>query len=167
MVKAIRIAAPMLLVSWMVLIFVFSAQNATESSDTSGNFIHGFLNIVYPEFKTLTQAEKLQIVNSLQFYVRKGAHFTVYGVLGIFSFLSFVTYDKIKAWIRILLSLSVCLLYSVSDEIHQNFVAGRSCEFRDVIIDFCGSLVFIAVAFLIVRFTKLKGVLNSAEKRPL
>ena len=155
----------MLLVSWMVLIFVLSSQNSAESSDTSGGFIRSFLNIVYPEFKTLTQAEKLQMVSSLQFYVRKGAHFTIYGILGIFSFFSFITYDKIKTLIRIVLSLGVCLLYSISDEIHQNFVAGRSCEIRDVIIDFCGSLVFIFAVLLIVRFTKLKRVLNGAKKR--
>ena len=33
------------------------------------------------------------------------------------------------------------MLYSISDEIHQIFVPGRSCELLDVFIDTCGSLI--------------------------
>ena len=35
----------------------------------------------------------------------------------------------------IITSILIGALYAVSDEIHQLFIVGRSCEIRDVIID--------------------------------
>ena len=40
-------------------------------------------------------------------------------------------------------------LFAVTDEIHQIYVSGRSCEFRDILIDSCG----VALGVLLVRLT--------------
>ena len=40
---------------------------------------------------------------------------------------------------------------AVLDEVHQSFVPGRSCEFRDVCIDFAG--VLLGAAFLLLIFS--------------
>ena len=40
-------------------------------------------------------------------------------------------------------------LFAVTDEIHQIYVSGRSCEFRDILIDSCG----VALGVLLVRMT--------------
>lgn len=39
--------------------------------------------------------------------------------------------------------------YAVTDEFHQSFVPGRSCEFRDVVIDSCGVLTGVLAALLV------------------
>ena len=41
-------------------------------------------------------------------------------------------------------------LYAVTDEVHQYFVPGRSCEIRDMVIDGCG----VAVGVLIMAIIK-------------
>jgi VanZ family protein len=41
----------------------------------------------------------------------------------------------------ILLALLLCILYAISDEVHQIFIPGRSGEIRDVIMDIVGSSV--------------------------
>ena len=38
--------------------------------------------------------------------------------------------------------------YAVTDEFHQSFVPGRSCEFRDIVIDSCGVLTGVLAALL-------------------
>ena len=50
-------------------------------------------------------------------------------------------------------------LYAVTDEIHQYFVPGRSCEFRDICIDSAGVLcgIFCLCLFKALCQTKLPG----------
>ena len=150
-----------LVISWllvlllMVLIFVFSSQKAEASSETSGGFAELLARILHSDFDNLSEYVKIDILNDCQFIVRKTAHFSVYGMLGILSFISCkASYFKLY-W---LISATICLLYAVSDEIHQYFVEGRSCEIRDVAIDFSGSLTgIIGIFILSFVFKKIKG----------
>lgn len=154
--KLTRIIAAILLIVWMGFIFSLSSQNAKTSSGTSARVIAVFARIFVEDFDEMSKEEQAEFIAPYQFVVRKGAHFTAYGILGILSFFSFITYKSILFKIRIPLILSVCLLYSVSDEIHQLYVPGRSGELRDVCIDFCGSLLAVTVLTLIARKTKFK-----------
>ena len=138
----------------MAFIFGLSSQNADESSETSGSLIASLAEIFYPEFDELTGEEQEQVIGSFQFIARKTAHFSIYGVLGFLSFLTFVSYRRLRLISRLSLSAAVCLAYAISDEIHQLFVAGRSCELRDVCIDFCGALLAITVSALFSRYIK-------------
>jgi VanZ family protein len=52
----------------------------------------------------------------------------------------------------ILISILICFLYALSDEIHQSFVPGRACRILDVVIDTSGSAFFFLVYYL---FSKL------------
>lgn len=151
-IKAFRSAACILLIAWMALIFSMSAQNAAESSKTSGNVIESVLNVFYPGFDGLSEDERTELIASFQFIARKTAHFSIYAVLGLLSFLTVISYRNLKFGFRIAISAAICLLYAVSDEIHQLFIQGRSCELRDVCIDFCGSLLAITLSALIVRY---------------
>lgn len=156
MLKAFRIISVILLLSWMILIFSLSAENAKTSSKTSGSIVNVIISIVIPDYETLSENEQLQIRENFQFVIRKTAHFTIYGVLGVLAFLSIVTYKKIPFCYRLISPAAFCLLYSISDEVHQRFIPGRSGEIRDVFIDFCGSLLGIAVVSLILKFSKSK-----------
>ena len=52
------------------------------------------------------------------------------------------------------LSLIFTSLYALSDEIHQIFIDGRSCEFRDWVIDTAGALIGIAAFLLVMLIIK-------------
>lgn len=138
----------------MALIFYLSSQNAAISSETSGSVIETVADIFYPDFSKFSDEKQAEIISSLQFIVRKAAHFSLYAVLGVLSFLSVISYRDLKYKFRILLSAVICLIYAASDEFHQLFVAGRSAEIRDVCIDFCGSLIAITVLALLSRYIK-------------
>ena len=133
----------------MAVIFTLSHQPASESSQTSGSVIRLLVQFFIKDFENLSNSEQLDIISSLQFIVRKGAHFSAYFVLGIFSFFTFLTYTSPALLWRSIISLSICFIFSISDEIHQLFVPGRSGEIRDVLIDTSGSLLSILILFFI------------------
>ena len=153
-IKAFRITAALFLVLWMILIFTFSSQNAQVSSETSGSVVQKLCEVFYPDFKAVPAEEQTDIISSFQFIARKSAHFSIYTVLGILSALTFISYKGIRFYLRFAISAAVCLLYAVSDEIHQYFVPGRSCELRDVCIDFSGAVIGVIAAALCARFIK-------------
>ncbi len=130
----------------MVIIFCFSSQNATESKSTSEGFTKKVLSTC-EDFRELPEKKQNEIVLNLQFAVRKSAHFLVYTALGLSLFMAFLlTFDNKLTW---LFSLIGCILYAISDELHQSFVSERSCEIRDVLIDTLGAILGIAIVLLI------------------
>lgn len=100
----------------MGIIFLFSSFNAEISSMQSG-IILNFVNIFLP-------------VNS--FMIRKLAHFTLFFLLSVGVYLTTKNY---------IITILLVSLYAISDEVHQYFIPGRSCEIRDMIIDISGCLV--------------------------
>lgn len=142
-----------LTVACMVAIFLFSAQDAQESSETSSDFTVQILS-AFTFFENLSAEQQAQTVADLQFAVRKCAHFSVYTCLGILMKLSFL-YLPIKKR-GTLFSFVSCVLYAVSDEIHQYFVPGRSCEIRDMTIDSLGALLGILLTAVCIYLIKRK-----------
>ena len=45
--------------------------------------------------------------------------------------------------------VAFCFLYACSDEIHQYFVPGRACMFRDILLDTAGGTVGILITMLL------------------
>ncbi len=127
------------IVVWMSIIFSLSNQPATDSSQLSDGFISNTIGNVYKLFNgDVSSSELDRIKEKFTHPVRKMAHFTIYMILGILVTLLVREYN-FSFWKCLFISLFVCLLYSISDEIHQLFVVGRSGEVRDVFIDTCGS----------------------------
>lgn len=155
-IKIFRVGSLCLLLAWMGLIFYLSSQTAEISSGTSGRVIAFLLKYFYPSFRTLSEEAQAELTQNSQFLVRKGAHFFLYAMLGVFSFLSVVTYRSLKLGHRVLIAVAVCALYAALDEWHQTAVSGRSGELRDVLIDGVGAVMAILVFWLIcVRFKSI------------
>ena len=158
-IKILRITSALLLVLLMLSIFMLSSQTAAVSSQTSGGFTYRLFSVIIPGFADKSLAEQMQMIESASFAVRKAAHFSAYAAMGILSFLTFVSYKKLRFKLRCGISYAVCVLYAISDEIHQYFVAGRSCEIRDVLIDSFGALLglLICLAVVFIRNKKVRG----------
>ena len=140
-----KIIKLILVILWMLLIFSFSNQKAEDSSKLSDGIIVKVANVFVD--KALSKEKQEEILEKYTTIVRKTAHFVIYLILGILVINLFIEYD-IKH--LILISLLVCILYSVSDEFHQLFIDGRSGEIRDIIIDTIGSLTGI-ISYYIIR----------------
>ena len=47
----------------------------------------------------------------------------------------------------LLWTVLLCLVYGISDEFHQSFVASRSAELKDIIVDLTGAVLAVALIF--------------------
>ena len=155
-------------VSWCIFIFLLSAEDALESSMTSGGVIRFFCELFVPDFVTDTEAERAALIDSLQFWVRKAAHFTAYMILGALAAQVFMAIPRLKTAFRMCLcAWGFSVLYAVSDEIHQSFVPGRAMQARDVLIDSAGALLGVVISYLVSaaaekRSSKRKEAQNEA-----
>ena len=131
-----------LLLLWMAVIFAFSSADATESTESSHMVGRIVGRIVMEDFSGWEMEEQEAFAETIDFYVRKSAHFTEYMVLGILCYLA-LEGKKRLSWL-----LGTC--YAVSDEIHQLFVPGRSCQLRDVMIDSAGVMAGVLLTFMAV-----------------
>lgn len=117
----------LLVILWMIVIFCFSNQKATDSTKLSNGFIKNTICKIN---------SKDCIVKKYVKPVRKSAHFCVYLILGLLVMNCFNINKK-----YIIYSVIICLLYSISDEVHQMFINGRSAELFDIFIDTTGSFI--------------------------
>lgn len=129
-----------LVILWMIIIFIFSHQKADDSSKLSDGIILKTVRII--EKITDKEYSDEEMLNNFVKPVRKLAHFTIYLILGILVYLYVKELNISKIFI---ISLLVCILYALSDEIHQLFIIGRSGRILDVFIDSLGSLLGIFI----------------------
>lgn len=136
-----------LTIIWMVVIFTFSNAPADDSTDTSRGFIYNVVSVY--ERVIDKNIDKESISEKLDHPIRKLAHFTLYLILGFLVYHIFL-YSKYN-W-KNLPTIGICLLYSISDEVHQIFIPGRSGQISDIFVDMFG---VISCLLLIYIFNKL------------
>ena len=152
----------------MCTIFCLSNENRNESGQTSSFLTTLAMKIFHSNYKNESPEIQQELWEKTEFIVRKIAHFTIYSALG---FCASLTVGKRRLFT--LKSLGVIIFgfcYAMSDEIHQSFVPGRSCEFRDMMIDTCGvtcgmviSLALIGIIAHIVRKRSNKQIVVSRK----
>jgi VanZ family protein len=91
----------------------------------------------------------------VEFFIRKGAHFTVFFALGFFAFraMRLTRYNTIKSAI---IALFLVASYAAFDETHQNFTENRTPHMEDVLIDISGGATAILLASIIYRNRPIK-----------
>ena len=134
----------------MAVIFVLSSEPAGVSSGRSDLIVSIISSSLH-----LTLSQEIMI-----FLVRKSAHTVAYFVLGILIFNIVKDFRLNGARLAIAISVAVAFLYAVSDEFHQLFVQGRSCELRDVMIDTVAAAVGVCLYYLLHRMTTAKNAQN-------
>jgi VanZ family protein len=95
-------------------------------------------------------------LDNLNHLVRKNAHFIIYLVLAILV-QSALRRFRIVGFKSILFALGICVLYAITDEIHQIFVSGRGAQVKDVFIDSTGAIVGIVFYAIVKRSLKDRG----------
>ncbi len=125
-----------LVLACMISIFMFSSDTADESDAKSNHIIVSIAEFLAG--KNLTPAEREEKIEKYVVLVRKGAHFSIYLLLGLFTIGLVKEYRAID-WKWMFAVFVFCFLYACSDEVHQLFVPGRSGNIIDVGIDSIGS----------------------------
>jgi len=141
--------------SWLIVgliaaaVFYLSNQRADESAALSQLFE--------------IRIGRLLHIQISDFIVRKFAHATEFFVLACAVFAAlYATLEKKKPAITLL----VCFLYSVSDEIHQYFIPGRACRLFDVGVDSAGAAlgILICMIFLFIKNHKKTKRISKTEQ---
>lgn len=127
----------------MTLIFCLSHQSSVESAEVSTGLLEKILEL----FGNIIDHNTL----------RKTAHAFEYFMLCILTFNALwhtVTKHKVKTST---ISLTTCLVYAISDEIHQIFIPGRAGRVFDVCVDMTGAVLglIVCLMFLII-YNKIK-----------
>ncbi len=154
--RIMQIIAWLLVLIWMGFIFFMSSQTATESDDISMSAAERILIRIYPDFENLTESEQQEIINTANRIVRKGGHMSEYFVLSALIIFA-LGFGQITPFKRAYTAVGLSSVYAITDEIHQLFVIGRSCQITDMLIDALGASIF-AGLFLLVVYLKKKSV---------
>ena len=150
-----------IILSWLFVllccigIFLFSAQNGMDSAALSGEVMGPFARIL-----TLLFGEAGHNV------FRKFAHFFIYMVLMFFLYHAFYRTRKNRR-LSALLPYALCILYAVSDEVHQYFVPERACRLFDVGVDALGAaaggLCFYLLAKLCLHVSQKRSMRRKTQ----
>jgi VanZ family protein len=137
---------------WASFVSVFSSDSFS-SDKTSPIFL--------PFFHWLLPYATPELIHSFHYLIRKLGHFTEFFVLALLLYRALRGGReprwrwRVAAW-----TLSIVLLYSVVDEVHQQFVPSRSGAFSDGLLDFFGGCC--GVALLYARYRTKAGALTPA-----
>lgn len=154
----------LLMIGWMAVIFSFSARKADESAAMSHSVGKEIGKIFVPGFESWSEDKQEQFAEKIDFPVRKCAHASEYAVLGVLTLGTAYSFLEDRGKRRILISWGIVTLYAATDEFHQLFVPGRSCQLRDVCIDSTGALVGILLFSLIkCKIKKYREKKNSCK----
>ena len=153
----------------MVFIFLQSALPAELSEQESGTIVLLLAGLLHAD------------VDLVSFVVRKAAHFAEYLALGVCLWLTVrdalarrlermhgspedlsespipgcTTPQRMPSFF---VPWAIGAFYAVTDEIHQYFVPGRSCELRDMLIDACGVAAGVVLCRLISRNARRRSL---------
>ena len=139
---------------WVAVIFSFSLQPATTSSEVSRGVGEWLVETFAPFLSERLEAMPVEQLEFLHTLLRKAGHFSEFFVLGVLAMLSVL---QTKVRYRLLSALSFCALVAAVDEAIQLFVSGRSGQVTDVVLDsvgaLCGIVVFVCVRKIFVKKT--------------
>jgi VanZ family protein len=134
MISFVRYWLPLLI--WLGVIFSASAD--TQSTQHTSRFLEPFLRWLWPD---VTPAA----IDNVRWFVRKSAHVVEYAILAWLWWRALRRPQRndprpwslgtaCVAWLAV-------VLYAITDEWHQTFVANRSGTVRDVFIDGFGGVL--------------------------
>lgn len=153
-------------ICWMGIIF-YSSHQPYENQDVKP-LLNNFINVSFLErylswlsftyHESVVSVEQLGVAGFIEFFIRKGAHVSVFLVLCLLFYVAFRKAGKQKHRKALIFSLFLTVIYAISDEIHQGFTPNRTPYVGDVILDSFGALLAVG---LLVLFLKRK------DRRPL
>ena len=134
---------------WLCVLVFFSSQSAAQSDGVSHYVVNGWFNWL------VRLGVPFESVNHI---VRKLAHASGFAIEGFLCYMSLSTRRTKKR--ALLVSAGACALFAVGNELQQLFSAGRSCEVRDMCIDFGGALcgmLFGCALMILINHRQRKG----------
>jgi VanZ family protein len=137
---------------WMGMIFYSSSQpykkqdmRPTITKYVSPEFVENSFSWVSFDYA----GEEVSVAHRgaagfLEFFLRKGAHFTVFFILAVLFCRAF-SQSRISLWRAGLYAFLATAGYAAFDEVHQSFTGDRTPLWQDSVLDSVGGLLGIFV----------------------
>lgn len=141
---------------WMGMIFYSSSQPYQKQDMRSD--IEKYINVEFVEEHfswvsidygggTPVSIENKGVGGFIEFFLRKGAHFTVFCMMGALTYYALYR-SGCRGKRAFLYTLLLVAGYAVFDEIHQAFTGDRTPMWQDSLLDTCGGLTGIVISHL-------------------
>lgn len=141
-----------LVLLWCGTIFYLSAQTAPKSDGQSIPIADGIVRTIDKiENKKTPESIIIQKVKEFNNSLRDAAHSGCYFIFALL-FINLLHLLNLKKWKAIFITVIFCMLYALSDEIHQLFVPGRAFQLIDLTNDLFGVLSGLGLFYLIRIF---------------
>lgn len=146
-----------IILAFVMMLILFISSSMTYHQQTSVPFLEKYLT--GKPFETFLERFSLDYSGSeisiqavgyykfLEFFIRKGAHFGTYFLLGSFLYLGIKDRMNVK-WLAAFLCVLASLGYAATDEFHQMITGDRTPLFQDVMLDGTGALCGILLCIL-------------------
>lgn len=148
----------------MALIFYLSGQDQQVSGNLSYPVTSELVRWINRVFHLGLSSDQLLYYTDLyHFLVRKLGHMAIYCLLSITLYAPFYL-CRIPHLYPII--WFICIVYAVTDEIHQHFAQGRTPSAADVLIDGLGALIgLLAVSFFLIVLHRFRIYSERKKKR--
>ena len=146
----------------VIELILFYSSSMTYKEQTSVPFLERVLGTSNkPFYNTLSKISfnyggKTQSIENdgyfhfIEFFIRKGAHFGIYFLLGLFLCLAVYKYFSKNRFLMMLIPWLATTGLAAFDEFHQGLTGGRTPSVTDVILDSVGALTGILILMLIL-----------------
>jgi VanZ family protein len=122
---------------------VLYASSDTFSARNTGSILEAVTTFLFGGLKP-------QTFEALHFLIRKSAHFTEYGILGLFWFRAWGGRREGHQWKWALAGMGMALATAIADEVHQSFVPSRTGDVKDVLLDLSGAIIAQLVLWIVI-----------------
>lgn len=160
-----------LVIIWASFIFTMSSMDTNKSNNKSKEVINEVIeksvettNDLSITNKQPSEKKKEKVIDELNLPLRKAAHAAEYLVLTILLIIA-ITQGGIsgkKVWLYALL---ICFIYACTDEYHQTFVAGRTGQFTDSLIDTAGGAIGCLMVTGMKMFQRMKNQMRGKQQK--
>jgi len=134
-----------LVIIWCGTIFYFSAQTAAKSGSQSFPISKGILGAVDKlQGKSVPDQALNKEAKAFDGNFREAAHSIFFFILAILV-VNLLRLLRIFGWKAFFITIIFCVVYSLSDEIHQLFVPGRAFQLVDLMLDFVGVILGLGI----------------------
>jgi VanZ family protein len=139
---------------FMLAIYFLSAHPAGISNAYSKGIV-AFLveNALKLTGKAITEQDMLKLISEVNSVAREYMHGVVFFVLGMLVH-NAVRQCGARGVKAVAAALAICVVYGITDEIHQILVPGRAFQLSDLVMDAAGSVIGICVVWALYRKEK-------------
>lgn len=137
------------IITIITVIWLFSKQNGNDSDYISSQLAKLVYRIL-PNLVDENRSHSIQL-SEMNALLRRGAHFSLFMTLGLFTNLLMLSKQVKKTWV---ITFFFVFVMALTDEFHQSFVRGRSSEWQDILVDMIGACLGILFSYFFWMLAK-------------